>query len=284
MAARPPCRSLPRRGGSGDPATRRGTHSTHGELFASFGLHISAALIRTCPCAGSAFIVAVSWRRCREGGGACRWLVGKGLDVNSTTHDGTSGFHWAVWQGHMHVCKWMVYLGGCDFASTNSFGCNAIQWAAQTDDLAMCRWLSAIGLDVRVVNSNGHSALHKAASKGRRAVCAWLLNEEGLREEHMRADGDGNTPAVMARLEGFVGLAAELEAAERVLAAGGAEAARQGPFGRGGAGGDDAGEPGGGSVVGARWDVETCTRLARLRQMSGEVRGQRCGVTGMHAP
>lgn len=189
--------------------------------------------------------------------------MGKGLNVNSTTHDGTSAFHWAVWQGHMHVCKWMVYLGGCDFASTNSFGCNAIQWAAQTADVGMCRWLAAIGLDVRIINRNGHSALHKAAGKGQRATCEWLINEECLGADHMRADGDGNTPAVMARLEGFTALAAELEAAERALAEGVPEGSR-GPFG----GAPEAGD----APRDTRRDVGMCTRLARLQQLAGEVR------------
>ena len=41
--------------------------------------------------------------------------------------------------------------------------------------------------------------------KGRRDVCEWLLAEDGggLGARHLAADGDGNTPALMARLEGF---------------------------------------------------------------------------------
>ena len=63
-------------------------------------------------------------------------------------------------------------------------------------------------------------ALHKAAIKGRRAVCEWLLSPEGggLGEQHLRADGDGNTPARMARAEGFEELADYLEERQRELA------------------------------------------------------------------
>ena len=52
--------------------------------------------------------------------------------------------------------------------SRNAYGCNALQWAAQVadDDAGMCAWLRDRGLDMRVLNSNGHSALHKAAVKG----------------------------------------------------------------------------------------------------------------------
>jgi ankyrin repeat protein len=139
--------------------------------------------------------------------------VDHGLDVNSTTQDGTSAFHWACWQGHLEVCKWLVYSAGCDFGHTNEFGCNAIQWVAQTDNLDICRWLSAIGLDLSILNRNGHSALHKAASKGQARVCEWLLNEECLGLQHLRPDQDGNTPAAIARMEGYAELAEALDAA-----------------------------------------------------------------------
>jgi hypothetical protein len=82
----------------------------------------------------------------------------------------------------------------------------------------MCRWLAACGLDISIINNNGHSALHKAASKGQSGVCAWLLNEECLGLKHLKPDGDGNTPGVMARLEGFAALADALDASHKLLA------------------------------------------------------------------
>jgi hypothetical protein len=118
----------------------------------------------------------------------------------------------------MDVCKWMVFQAACDFAKLNEFGCNAIQWAAQASNLEMCRWLAALGLDLTIINNNGHSALHKAASKGQARVCEWLLNEECLGLEALQPDSDGNTPGLMARLEGHTALADALDAAAEVLA------------------------------------------------------------------
>ena len=63
------------------------------------------------------------------------------------------------------------------------------------------------------------AALHKAAVKGQRAVCEWLLSAEvGLSRVHLSADGDGNTPSLMARLEGHHGLAAYQHQAVKALA------------------------------------------------------------------
>lgn len=146
---------------------------------------------------------------------ACRWLVSKGADPNATTHDGTSPLHWAVWRGELDVSRYLVDEAGADLHATNAYGCNAIQWAAQSDtgELKMCQWLRDRGLDLHLLNRNGHSALHKAAVKGNVATCEWLLAAHGggLGIRHLQGDQDGNTPSRMARFEGFVELAQALE-------------------------------------------------------------------------
>lgn len=157
---------------------------------------------------------ALHWA-CRNGQlQVCRWLVEHGrVDPSTPTKDGTSPFHWAVWQGHVSVCEWLIEIGA-DWRAKNSFGCNAVQWAALSGSVSMCRWLQSIGLEIGLLNDNGHSALHKAAVKGQQSVCMWLLSPDGggLSAQHMRPDGDGNTPAEMARLEGYRELGSWLEA------------------------------------------------------------------------
>ena len=154
---------------------------------------------------------ALHWAARNGRGDVCRWLISRGVDPDVGTRDGTRPLHWAVWQGHLDVCE-LLLDAKADLHARNAYGCNAIQWAAQTDasdGLVMCRWLLGRGLDVGVLNGNGHSALHKAAVKGQRAVCEWLLAPDGgrLGRAHLAADGDGNTPSLMARLEGHLELA-----------------------------------------------------------------------------
>eukprot|EP01043_Picozoa_sp_COSAG02_P039165 COSAG02_NODE_3073_length_7423_cov_10.177635_3_plen_1005_part_00 len=144
----------------------------------------------------------------------CQWLVEHGrVDPSTPTKDGTSPFHWAVWQGHVGVGEWLIEIGA-DWRAKNSFGCNAVQWAALSGSVSMCRWLQSVGLEIDLLNDNGHSALHKAAVKGQQSVCTWLLSPDGggLSAQHMLPDGDGNTPAEMARLEGYTELGSWLEA------------------------------------------------------------------------
>lgn len=99
----------------------------------------------------------------------CRWLLDQGVSANASTTDGTTPLHWAVWQGRLDVCSWLVDVAGADLHARNEYGCNAVQWAAQAENkgLVMCKWLKREGLDLLLLNRNGHSALHKAAVKGR---------------------------------------------------------------------------------------------------------------------
>ena len=160
----------------------------------------------------------------------CRWLVAKGVSPNVATHDGTVPLHWAVWQRQLATCEYLLEAGA-DLHAKNSFGCNASQWAAQTaeDSPSMCKWLQARGLDIGILNCNGHSALHKAAVKGNANICEWLLAGGRLGLRHLAPDGDGNTPALMARLDGHVRLAEDLDAAaSRMIARG--TAAGAGPL------------------------------------------------------
>lgn len=185
----------------------------------------------------------------------CRWLVHTcGVSVDEATHDGTTPFMWCVWGGgggeetdeeaitkkkngdddeassstpttlrdardFAGALSWLVRDAKCDVHATNAFGCNASQWAAQraTGSVEMCAYLRDVGVDLTVANRNGHSAVHKAAVKGNRDACEWLLARGGLGLPHLRADGDGNTPGEMARLEGHEALAAWLAEKTRTL-------------------------------------------------------------------
>lgn len=153
---------------------------------------------------------------CRNGHvDVARWLVEEqGCDVDSRTLDGQTPFHWAVLFGRREVCEYLVGRG-CDWRTLNGYACNAVQYAAMREDVAMCVYLRDLGLDLGLLNRNGHSALHKAANKGRLEVCQWLLGEGGLvPERHMLADMDGNTPSLMARFDGHTAVADYLEGIE----------------------------------------------------------------------
>jgi hypothetical protein len=105
------------------------------------------------------------------------------------------------------------------------------------------RFLHAAGADFCALNGNGHGALHKAAQRGKSAVCEWLLGHCGVEEGscggggggggegegegdsaaptlescHSQPDGEGFRPSALARLEDYTELAAWLLGQERIL-------------------------------------------------------------------
>ena len=157
----------------------------------------------------------------------CDWLINeKNVDVNIEADDGTVPLHFAVWTNNFEMVKWLVEKACCDLHKLNSYGCNASQWGALNGDVEMLILLQSYGLNLGILNLNGHSAIHKAAVNGRLKACQWLLTPRESEVEasqqnidksnydnhtslpsgggglnmkfHMQADRSGNTPAMIA--------------------------------------------------------------------------------------
>jgi Ankyrin repeats (many copies) len=51
--------------------------------------------------------------------------------------------------------------------------------SALRGDVVVMNYFKSTGLNFSILNSNGHSALHKAALKGHKEACIWLLSQSG---------------------------------------------------------------------------------------------------------
>ena len=163
----------------------------------------------------------------------------RGVDVDTRTAEGTTALAWACWQGRVDAARWLVETGGAAFGAVNAHGCNVAMWAVQgRAGLDTCEYLRSLGVTFRLLNANGHSAVHKAAQRKRRDVCAWLLGRRGdhlgdaivgdapveekdveaawaralVGADHLAPDNEGFTPADHARLAGDARLSAWLTA------------------------------------------------------------------------
>ena len=232
---------------------------------------------------------ALHWAARNGRADVVRYLVlEKNADVDARTHEGTTAFGWAVWRGRLEVARWLAEEGRCAFAAVNTFGCNAAMWCAQgaeedrderdaasggggeanaaaaaaaaekdassdeADFPPTAAYVASLGVSFRLINANGHGVVHKAAQRGRRDMCAFLLGHrwprgldapkrsaEGVsfaaREErrsgnaspenpnaralvdanHLRRDDEGFRPSDLARLAGDATLSAWLVAVEQ---------------------------------------------------------------------
>jgi ankyrin repeat protein len=104
--------------------------------------------------------------------------------VNRCTFDGNSPLMWAAWSGTLETVK-MFVRNKADTSVVNRNGCSVAHWAASGGNLAVCLYLHDIAMvDFRVANYGGNTPLSHAVAFGRTDVVEWLLqmlkmNDEG---------------------------------------------------------------------------------------------------------
>lgn len=217
------------RGSGWDPRGVRDANGSGALLWAAGGGHLAVCRFLVDECGVDVHATAdAGARRGYVGRSALHWAARNGhlavvrwlveehnADVDSGTVDGTTAFCWAAWQGHLPICRFLHADAGCSPHAGNLYGCNAALWAAQGGaSLAMCRYLRSLGVAWDTINANGQGPVHKAAQRGCRHICEWLLSDEGgLRTAvHLAPNAaEQSTPAALARMAGHGDLAQWLQ-------------------------------------------------------------------------
>jgi len=138
------------------------------------------------------------------------WLLEEGVPIDSLTKDGSTAFQWAVWQGQRAMCDFLIERG-TNIHHKNYFSCTAAHWACMGGmDVEFLEYLLSLGIDFSVPNDMGHTPLGKAAFKGHRNHCLWLVKILPNPDLNF-GDNNGKTPAMQAASNGFEELATELE-------------------------------------------------------------------------
>jgi hypothetical protein len=79
-------------------------------------------------------------------------------------------------------------------------------------------WLLESGLEYNLINTNGHSAFHKAAQRGNAAAVQWLANKflsgRTFCQVFIGPDIEGNCPSDLCGMEGHENLAAWISGKE----------------------------------------------------------------------
>ena len=207
-------------------------HGSNALLWAAGAGHVECVEFLVEKCCMNPQTSVQSGRRSYAGRSALHWaarnghvevveyLLSRGVDPNSTTEDGSTAFAWACWQGHLAVMRQLVERAECDYKSCNDYGCNVACWTAMgAGGVECCEYLASLGVPFYLINANGHSCLHKAAQRGNRDVCEWLLDTPslGLTRDHAQPDAEGYDPAGLALVEGFNDVADWLKARQLEL-------------------------------------------------------------------
>ena len=140
-------------------------------------------------------------------------------DVDTPSGDGTTPLHLACYGGHLSTVKHLIQIHKANVFTTNEWNCSVAHWTAMSLGLSgndkvieLCNYLYDVcGVDFGMYQKQGHTALHKAASRKNKHVIEWLAtkfnddnssdNEKNDEEEEKKkasiglVDVGGNKPS-----------------------------------------------------------------------------------------
>jgi ankyrin repeat protein len=162
-------------------------------MAAQNGLRLRAAELQDGAAARQAAIVAAVQSGDRE---AVRALLKKGLDVNESQGDGTTGLHWAAMKGDAELARMLIYAGANVRATTRLGGYTPLYLAARGGDADIVAALLAAGADPKAVTSSGATPLMIAAAAGDTRTITVLV--ENGSDVNARDSAKGETPLMFA--------------------------------------------------------------------------------------
>eukprot|EP00547_Thalassionema_nitzschioides_P015070 CAMPEP_0194239594 /NCGR_PEP_ID=MMETSP0158-20130606/6002_1 /TAXON_ID=33649 /ORGANISM="Thalassionema nitzschioides, Strain L26-B" /LENGTH=470 /DNA_ID=CAMNT_0038974097 /DNA_START=25 /DNA_END=1433 /DNA_ORIENTATION=+ len=109
----------------------------------------------------------------------CQYMLSKCTNsptslINAQTKDGNSPLMWAAWSGSLDVVKLLI-RNRADSKVVNRNGCTVAHWAASGGNLAVCEYLkNVVGVDFQTPNHGGNTPLTHAVAFGRPNIVKWL--------------------------------------------------------------------------------------------------------------
>lgn len=216
--------------GDWNAPTAKDKHGSGPMLWAAGGGHLDCCKFLAEKCGVSPVEEVQQAKRGYDGRSALHWAARNGhlavvkwlveeqhCDPNVLAADKTAPAALAIWQGQLEVFRYLV-ARGADPHATNAYGCNAAMWAAQGPGTTVHVFneLRALHLNMDAINNNGQGCLHKAAQRGNKAICVWLLEVAKIRHKgHFKPNlSEKSVPSALARYSEQHELAAWLEAKE----------------------------------------------------------------------
>ena len=126
--------------------------------------------------------------------------------IDVTSNDGSTPLMLACYGGHLSTVKHLVDKYNANLFVTNDWNCGVSHWTAMSlghsgerEVTEICEYLAKKGVDFTYRQKQGHSPLHKAASKKNRHVILWLWTCTCIPPQKKRLMGEpdigGNLPS-----------------------------------------------------------------------------------------
>ena len=132
-----------------------------------------------------------------------RALLGRQVDVNAASADGTTALHWAV-RGEQAGVVGLLIAAGADVTAANRYGATPLSLAARTGNAGVIARLLEAGADADEATVGGRTALMTAARTGKVDAVRALLAHGA--EVDARDDTHGQTALMWAAAEDNAGV------------------------------------------------------------------------------
>lgn len=128
------------------------------------------------------------------------------LHVDISSGDGTTPLHMACYGGHPTAVQHLIETHSANIHALNEWECGCAHWAAMSlgnegieKVIELCIYLKQRGASFVQRQKQGHTPLHKAASRKNRHVIEWLATSSLFTEEERKVMGandvGGNCPS-----------------------------------------------------------------------------------------
>ncbi|XP_061171283.1 putative ankyrin repeat protein RF_0381 [Saccostrea echinata] len=105
-----------------------------------------------------------------------RFLLERGLDINSTRNDGKTVLHLCCMNSMTDMCKYLVKMYPLLLDVSDNDGENVLHDAAWGGDIDILKFLLGKGLDINSTRNDGKIVLHQCCLNGKIDMCKYLVD------------------------------------------------------------------------------------------------------------
>ena len=129
-----------------------------------------------------------------------KFFADKVHDIYVKTKSGINCLHMAALQGHLSLCKTLIYQHNFNVNVADSNGWKSLHFSAIIGSYKLVNFFADLGTDIHLKTENGMNCLHIAALSGHLSLCKRLIDEHNF-DVHI-TDNNGWTSLHFSAMNG----------------------------------------------------------------------------------
>ena len=103
-----------------------------------------------------------------------------GADICPKTNGGRNCLHFAAFEGHLNICKMLIYKHKVHLHMTDNDGWTALHCSARSGNCELVAYFAEILTDIHVKTNDGRNCLHIAALDEHLNLCKMLIDKHNV--------------------------------------------------------------------------------------------------------